>query len=171
MGEIVDRRVFLKGSLVLGGAAALGGASAARDALGGATSAPEAPTDLAAVKGTNAFAATRRALESLGGIGRFVRPAATAGLLINHPFRHPGTHVNPAGRRSISGTDSCGRSCRSTSDPTSNCFRSRSTRWAERRGQAGSSPGEEEVGALRSAWVRKGSAATTTWSSAREGSS
>jgi hypothetical protein len=137
MGEIVDCRVFLKGSLVLGGAAALGGVSAARDALGAAASTPEAPADLVAVKGADPFAATRRALESLGGIGRFVRPGATVGLLINHPFRHPGTHVNPA----------------------------------ERRGQAGSSPSEEEVGVLRSAWVRKGSAATTTWFSARKGSS
>ena len=95
MGEIVDRRAFLKGSLVLGGAAALGGVSAARDALGAAASTPEASADLVAVKGADPFAATRRALESLGGIGRFVRPGATVGLLINHPFRHPGTHVNP----------------------------------------------------------------------------
>ncbi len=94
MGAGVDRRGFLKGGFVLGGAALIG-ASAPRGACGAAAAASGALPDLAAVKGADPFAATRRALESLGGIGRFVRPGATVGLLINHAFRHPGTHVNP----------------------------------------------------------------------------
>jgi uncharacterized protein (DUF362 family) len=89
-----DRRTFIKGGFALGGAALIG-AGAPRGVRGAGAAASGAPPDLATVKGADPFSATRRALELLGGIGRFVRPGSTVGLLINHPFRHPGTHVNP----------------------------------------------------------------------------
>lgn len=54
-----------------------------------------APADLAAITGADYYQSTLKAVELLGGMGRFVPKGATVGLLINHPFRNPGTHVNP----------------------------------------------------------------------------
>jgi uncharacterized protein (DUF362 family) len=51
--------------------------------------------DLCAVTGTDAYQSTIKAIEQLGGMGRFVPKGATVGLLINHQFRNPGAHVNP----------------------------------------------------------------------------
>jgi len=51
--------------------------------------------ELCAVTGTDPYQATLKAMEQLGGIGRFVPTGATVGLLINHQFRNPGAHVNP----------------------------------------------------------------------------
>jgi len=61
------------------------------DATNGSTA------DLAVVKGTDTFAATLRAVELAGGIGRFVKPGAKVGLLINAPswWRKPGSFTSP----------------------------------------------------------------------------
>jgi len=53
------------------------------------------PVDLCAVTGTDAYQNTTKAVEQLGGMGRFVPKGATVGLLINHQFRNPGAHANP----------------------------------------------------------------------------
>jgi len=53
------------------------------------------PVDLCAVQGADAYQSTRKAIEHLGWMGRFVPKGATVGLLINHQFRNPGAHVNP----------------------------------------------------------------------------
>jgi uncharacterized protein (DUF362 family) len=47
------------------------------------------------VSGASHDANTRKAVEGIGGIGRFVGRGSKVGLLVNHPFRNPGTHVNP----------------------------------------------------------------------------
>ena len=60
--------------------------------------AAEAPTPtLAVAKGSDSFAATRKAIDALGGIGTFVPRGAKVGLLINAPawWRLPGSHTRP----------------------------------------------------------------------------
>jgi uncharacterized protein (DUF362 family) len=51
--------------------------------------------DLCVVNGTSYYGNTLKAVEGIGGIGRFVSRGSKVGLLVNHPFRNPGTHVKP----------------------------------------------------------------------------
>ena len=53
--------------------------------------------DIAVVEGADTFAATLRAVELAGGIGRFVKPGAKVGLLVNAPnwWRKPGSFTSP----------------------------------------------------------------------------
>ncbi len=99
----MERRDFLRRTAVLG-ATALAGARLAPSLL--AESAASAPastptssptTDIAVVEGPDAFAATLRAVELAGGIGRFVKSGAKVGLLINAPswWRKPGSFTSP----------------------------------------------------------------------------
>jgi uncharacterized protein (DUF362 family) len=76
----MDRRSFVKTGLVTGAVGVMGGAVVGR-ALAAAALRP----DIVAVKGTDAFGSTRTALQTLGGIGRFVTRGARVGLLINAP--------------------------------------------------------------------------------------
>ena len=87
MGLGWSRRVFVKAGI----AAALGPTWSSASAAG----APAEPADLCAVAAADPYQATLKAIEQLGGIGRFVPKGATVGLLINHQFRNPGAHVNP----------------------------------------------------------------------------
>ncbi len=99
----MQRREFLRRTAVLG-ATALAGAHLAPSLLAETTAAqpppsapPEPKCDLAVVNGSDAFAATLRAVAELGGIGRFVKPGAKVGLLINAPnwWRKPGSFTRP----------------------------------------------------------------------------
>src|SRR4030042_996494 len=87
MGRGWSRRAFVKAGI----AAAVGRAWSSASAAGAATES----VDLSAVSGTDAFQNTIKAVEQLGGMGRFVPKGATVGLLINHQFRNPGAHVSP----------------------------------------------------------------------------
>jgi len=51
--------------------------------------------DLAVVQGGDPFRSAWRAVEAVGGLDRRVSGGSLVGLLINHPFRNPGTFVNP----------------------------------------------------------------------------
>jgi uncharacterized protein (DUF362 family) len=51
--------------------------------------------DVVAVKGSDYFANTLRAVEPFGGIASFVRRGDRVGLLVNSPFKHFGASVNP----------------------------------------------------------------------------
>lgn len=92
MSESISRRSFIKGSAVLG-ASILGGSFPGwmRD-----FAFAEGHVDIAAVKGADYFKSTIKAVELLGGMGRFVSKQAKVGLLINSPWDHPGTYVSPA---------------------------------------------------------------------------
>jgi uncharacterized protein (DUF362 family) len=85
------RRRFVRATAAAGIGAALQAVWPARQAR----AALAAPADLSAVTGADCYQSTLKAVELLGGMGRFVPKGATVGLLINHPFRNPGTHVNP----------------------------------------------------------------------------
>jgi uncharacterized protein (DUF362 family) len=82
-----SRRAFVQAGI----AAALGRACSSASAA----VATVEPVDLCAVTGTNAYQSTTKAVEQVGGMGRFIPKGATVGLLINHQFRNPGAHVNP----------------------------------------------------------------------------
>jgi uncharacterized protein (DUF362 family) len=51
--------------------------------------------DLAMVTGPNAYDATTRAVDLLGGMRRFVRPGDRVALLVNNVFDRPGSYVKP----------------------------------------------------------------------------
>jgi len=86
-----SRRSLLKA----GAATGIGAALAQVWPSASAASVAAEPADLCAVTGTDAYQSTIKAVEQLGGMGRFVPKGATVGLLINHQFRNPGAHVNP----------------------------------------------------------------------------
>ncbi len=89
MNEI-DRRAFLSGGIALGAATLASslplGSALAREAV-----------DIASVKSADAFAAAFKAVEALGGMGRFVPRGARVGLLINAPgiWKSPGSYTRP----------------------------------------------------------------------------
>ena len=93
MGIAISRRSFLASGLAAGAGSVLGGrfSGSAVETAGGRTGLP----DLCVVSGTSYHGNTLKAVEGIGGIGRFVGRGSKVGLLINHPFRSPGTHVNP----------------------------------------------------------------------------
>jgi uncharacterized protein (DUF362 family) len=76
----MDRRSFVKTGLAAGAVGVMGGITIGR-ALASAAVRP----DIVAVKGIDAFASTNKALQALGGIGRFVSKGSRVGLLINAP--------------------------------------------------------------------------------------
>ncbi len=86
----MNRRGFIKTSLAIGAASALGG-RVLPDGLLYAAGRP----DLAVVSGGEPFRSALKAVDALGGMGRFVSKGDRVGLLINSPFGNPGTHVDP----------------------------------------------------------------------------
>jgi len=95
MAHRISRRSFLRYS-TLAGAAVL-----ATDAIGGAlarsvgTTRRTVPADLAVVSGSNYYDAAVRAVELMGGMGRFVHRGDRVGLLVNSRYTKPGTFVKP----------------------------------------------------------------------------
>jgi uncharacterized protein (DUF362 family) len=95
MSSPVSRRSFLKR------AAASSGFLLVSNAFGvHATSLlpyppPDARPDIAAVTGDNAYDATVRAVELLGGISQFAPAGSRVGILVNSKFSKRGTYVKP----------------------------------------------------------------------------
>jgi uncharacterized protein (DUF362 family) len=92
MTESITRRSFIKGTTALGVSTMLGGVAVGwmeKPAFA------EGKCDIAAVKGADYFKNTIKAVEILGGMGKFVSKQSKVGLLINSPWDHPGTYVNP----------------------------------------------------------------------------
>jgi len=85
-----DRRTFLKASLAI---SALGAVEST--AIGRVLAKAAAQPDIVAVKGADAYAATLKALASLGGIERFVGKGSRVGLLVNAPphWQLEGSHT------------------------------------------------------------------------------
>lgn len=90
--EPISRRAFIKQSAVLGASSMLVGS-----AFGWLPKLANAQTDIdiASVKGADYFKNTIKAVENMGGIGKFVPKQSRVGLLINSPWRHPGSYVTP----------------------------------------------------------------------------
>jgi uncharacterized protein (DUF362 family) len=92
MKSVIDRRKFIKQSLVVSTGAALGSFSLPSILLGNSL---KTNIDLSIVQGTDYYTNTWKALETLGGMKSFVKKGSTVGLLINSPFDTFGTHTNP----------------------------------------------------------------------------
>jgi uncharacterized protein (DUF362 family) len=85
----MDRRLFLKSSLIAAWGFALGGLSGkGRAASGGA--------DIAVVEGSDPARQVRAAVDALGGIKRFVKAGERVVLLPNPQWRARGASTNPA---------------------------------------------------------------------------
>lgn len=90
--EPISRRSFIKGGAALGVSSLLAGS-----AIGWMPKLSFAQTgiDIAAGKGSDYFKNTVEAVETLGGMDKFVSNQSRVGLLINSPWRHPGSYVTP----------------------------------------------------------------------------
>lgn len=97
----MQRRSFLKTTAAIG-AATLASESlvsralaADKEAATGAAPTPAARPVVSSVQGPDPFANAVKAVDLLGGMGRFVQPGATVGLLVNAPgwLKRPGTYA------------------------------------------------------------------------------
>jgi uncharacterized protein (DUF362 family) len=89
--ESISRRSFIKGSAVLGASSILGGGADGWMQLAFA----ETNVVIAAVKGSDYFKNTIKAVELLGGMSKFVSKQSKVGLLINSSWQNPGSYVKP----------------------------------------------------------------------------
>lgn len=87
----MDRRQFIKTGLQAG--MALGGLAMAPELMAKEV-AGDLP-DISVVRGGDYFKSTVRAVENLGGMGRFVSKGDTVGLLANSGYKKPGTYTRP----------------------------------------------------------------------------
>jgi len=96
MGKKISRRSFIKKTVMLGAASIAGERVFHALAKSGESPAfASGEIDLSVVKGPDPFAATQKAVEQLGGMGKFVSRNCRVGLLVNSPFRNKGAHVRP----------------------------------------------------------------------------
>jgi uncharacterized protein (DUF362 family) len=111
MPKTINRREFLSRAVLAGAAAALGapglargsGSAALDRALGsGANGAGAADlADVAVVAGADPGAMARKAVELVGGMGRFVDKGAKVALLPNVQSKNPGTFTKPEILRAV----------------------------------------------------------------------
>jgi uncharacterized protein (DUF362 family) len=94
MKTALSRRSFLATGFAASAGAMLGG-RLPDSAAAGVDSARGGLPDLCVATGSSYYENTLKAVEGLGGIGRVVSRGSKVGLLVNHAFRNPGTHVNP----------------------------------------------------------------------------
>ncbi|MEE4256834.1 MAG: DUF362 domain-containing protein [Bacteroidales bacterium] len=88
----MDRRSFLKRGAASGAAAFIGTSLLGKEVM--ANISAKTP-DIAVATGTDYFENTRKVVESLGGMRKFVPKHARVGLLINSAFETKGTYVEP----------------------------------------------------------------------------
>lgn len=91
MTRLITRRTFIKSGAALGAASTIG----VPTGWLGRTALAAGPTDIVAVKGTNYFQSALKAIELMGGMGKFVPKQSKVGLLVNSPMDNPGTYVKP----------------------------------------------------------------------------
>lgn len=88
----MDRRSFLKRGAATGAAAFIGSSLLGKEVF----SNPSAiAPDIAVATGTDYFENTRKVVDSLGGMRKFVPKRSRVGLLINSAFETRGAYVNP----------------------------------------------------------------------------
>jgi len=89
MSKKLNRRDFIKAGTAIGVGAALSGKFGADLAFGGEA------VDVGVAKGADYFAATKKAVELVGGIKKFVPKNAKVAILPNPQSSNPGTHTKP----------------------------------------------------------------------------
>ena len=97
----MGRRGFLKESFRLGLASAFGAAALGPASRRAFASAPEAAGGIAVASGPNYGKDTVKAVELIGGMGRFVSKGASVAVLANSQSRHPGTFTGPEVLRAV----------------------------------------------------------------------
>jgi len=88
----MDRRSFIKRGAASGAAAFIGTSMLGKEVIAGIT---EKDADIAVIKGADYFNNTRKAVDLLGGMQKFVPKGSKAGLLINSGFDQKGAYVDP----------------------------------------------------------------------------
>lgn len=117
MAKKVSRRTFIQKSVDLGAASLLGGLAASGAGCAGTEEKPVVePVDIAAVKGTNRFEITRRAVELMGGMERYVPRESKVCILANAQKNNPGTFTHPEVLRAVI------RMCRQAGAMEVNCL-------------------------------------------------
>ncbi len=92
MSDKISRRSFLQKSSVVGAASFV---SFSAIPFVSNASVPSKKADIAIVKGTDYYENTRKAIDIIGGIKKFVKEGQTVGLLINSDFEEYAAYVNP----------------------------------------------------------------------------
>ncbi len=95
MDKKIRRREFLKKSTKIGFSAALGFGLASRFPEGITAPMGENPVDIAVASGSDYYANTKKAVENLGGMSKFVSKGARVAILPNSQSRHPGSFTKP----------------------------------------------------------------------------
>lgn len=86
MKNLIDRRTFIKTGIAAGGATLL---------WPGSPLAAKGAPDIAVAKGTDAYKATIKAIEKLGGMSRFVKRGGRVAVLANAQRNNPGVYTHP----------------------------------------------------------------------------
>ena len=97
----MGRRGFLKESLRLGLASAFGAAALGSAGRRAFASAPDPAGGIAVVTGPDFVKDAVKAVDLLGGMGRFVPKGASVAVLANSQSRHPGTFTSPEVLRAV----------------------------------------------------------------------
>lgn len=95
MPENISRRDFIKGSAKIGFSAALGGMLLSKTPKAFSYLEESDLADVSVVHGRDYYQGTRKAVEILGGIEKFVRKGSKVALLPNVQRWHPGTFTKP----------------------------------------------------------------------------
>ena len=96
----IKRRDFIKTGLIAGGAFVLasqlkGSGIFYNPGVSYQSLAEGEVPDIVTISGTDPVESIKRLLEPLGGIGSFVKPGQTVGLLVNSPWKFPGYYTQP----------------------------------------------------------------------------
>jgi uncharacterized protein (DUF362 family) len=100
MAKIINRREFIERSARIGAAAILG-PGALGNLMAEKRSPLKTPAVVAVAAGSDYAAMTAKAVEILGGPGRFIKKGAKVALLPNVQSRHPGTFTKPEILRTV----------------------------------------------------------------------
>jgi uncharacterized protein (DUF362 family) len=101
MAKKLGRREFLNRSATIGLSAVLGKTLVSGLTGGPSFAAAADKVDIAVVSGTDYGAMTAKAVELIGGIGKFIRPNSRILLIPNVQSKNPGTYTKPEIFRSV----------------------------------------------------------------------
>jgi len=101
MNKMINRRDFIRKSLKAGLSVAAAGPVLARFSQTSLLAQVKVPVDVAAVSGSDYLKNTIKAVETLGGMKRFVPKGSRVALLPNVQSRNPGTFTKPEVLRAV----------------------------------------------------------------------
>ncbi len=90
----IRRREFVRTGILAGGALMIGPGlikTFGQEAI----QVPGEPWDIVAISGSDPFGNMQKLLRPLGGMGNFVKPGQSVGILVNSPWKNPGFYTHP----------------------------------------------------------------------------